>query len=79
MDILAVGNLTAAQPDIGRYDSGYGLALLGDGSGGFEAVDSRDSGFIVPGEGRDVESVKNEKNQKIYLVARNNDGMLVFR
>ena len=78
-DILAVGNLTAVQPDIGRYDSGYGLILMGDSAGGFSALESRLSGFIVPGEGRDIQVVRTAGGDRIFLVARNNDGMLHFR
>ena len=78
-DILAVGNLDAVQPDIGQYDAGYGVVLLGDGKGGFAAVEPRKSGFVVPGQGRDIEVVTTSNGRKVYLVARNNDTMLLFR
>lgn len=77
-DILAVGNLHAAQPEIGRHDAGYGLLLLGDGRGKFEAIANRESGFFVQGEGRAIESLMSAKNSRIYLVGRNNDGLLLF-
>lgn len=76
-DILGVGNLTAVQPDIGRYDAGYGVALIADGRGGYAAVSSRVSGFVVPGEGRDIEVVK-AAGRRIVLVARNNEGLIQF-
>jgi hypothetical protein len=76
-DILGVGNLTAVQPDIGRYDAGYGVALKADGRGGYVAVSSRMSGFVVPGEGRDIEVVK-AAGRRIVLVARNNEGLIQF-
>jgi hypothetical protein len=78
-DILAVGNLNAVQPDIGQYDAGYGLVLLGDGKGGFSAIEPRKSGFVVPGEGRDIDMVKTSDGRKLLLVGRNNDTMLLFK
>ena len=78
-DILAVGNLSAVQPDIGRYDSGYGLVLLGNGKGGFSAVEPRRSGFLVPGEGRDIGVITSSGGKKVFLVGRNDDTVLLFR
>ena len=78
-DIIAVGNLNAAQPDIGRYDSGYGIVLTGNGKGSFEALTSEQSGFVVRGEGRDVKSLVTSGSKKLYLVARNNSSIKVFQ
>ncbi|HEX8040621.1 MAG TPA: VCBS repeat-containing protein [Chryseosolibacter sp.] len=78
-DILAAGNLNAVQPDIGRNDAGYGLILLGDGKGQFSAIDHQRSGFFVPGEGRDIESLRDGSGGRIVLVGRNNDKLLVLK
>jgi hypothetical protein len=78
-DIIAAGNLNAAQPDIGRYDSGYGIVLTGDGKGGFEALTSKRSGLIVRGEGRDIKSLVTSGGKKLYLVSRNNSSIKVFQ
>ncbi len=78
-DILAVGNLSAVQPDIGRYDAGYGLILLGDGKGKFTAIRASISGFFVPGEGRDVKALRAANGGRLYLVGRNNDGLMLFK
>jgi hypothetical protein len=78
-DLMAVGNLYAVQPDIGRYDAGYGLVLLGDGSGRFHAISGEESGFFVPGEGRDIQSLTTATGDKTLFVARNNATVLMFR
>ena len=78
-DLLAVGNLTAVQPDYGRYDGGYGLMLLGDGLGGFKSLSPSHSGFLVRGEGRDVQNVTTTSANKVIAVGRNNDSLLLFR
>lgn len=77
-DILAAGNLHAVQPDIGRYDAGYGLVLLGNGAGEFTPVDHARSGFVVKGEGRDIRALRAATGGTLFLVGRNNDTMLVF-
>lgn len=77
-DLMLCGNLTAVQPEIGPYDAGVGLVLMGDGSGSFDAVAPRHSGFIVTGEGRDIRKV-NSNGQKLYLVGRNNNSVLAFK
>ena len=78
-DVIAVGNLNAVQPDIGRYDAGYGVVLKSDGKGGLDCLSPEQSGFIVRGEGRDVKSVNTSKNKKIFLVSRNNNSLVVFQ
>ena len=77
-DIVAVGNLTAVQPDLGRYDAGYGLILLGDGGGNFNPLPIKTSGFLVRGEGRDLRLLKSATGSDLLLVARNNDSTLLF-
>ena len=78
-DIMMVGNLSQMQPEIGGYNSGYGLILLGKGNGTFEPVSPSKSGFVVDGDGRDIQSLMNVQKQKLYLVTRNNDSLIVFK
>ncbi|MEO5600488.1 MAG: hypothetical protein ABIR06_06145, partial [Cyclobacteriaceae bacterium] len=66
------------QPDIGTYDAGYGLVMLGNGKGSFTTVDHQKSGFFVPGEGRDIKKLEGIKGNKIILVSRNNASLLIF-
>ena len=77
IDIIAVGNFDAVQPDYGRYDSGYGLVLIGDGGNNFSSLEPIQSGFIVRGQGRDVEKIKT-RSGSLFLVARNDDSIMSF-
>jgi hypothetical protein len=78
LDVMAVGNLNAAQPDIGRYDAGYGVVLKGNGKGGFVCLPLQKSGLTVTGEGRDIKSIVTASN-KIFLISRNNNSINVFQ
>ncbi len=70
-DILLGGNLYNAKPETGRYDAGYGLFLAGDGKGGFKNVPSRESGFRIKGEVRDIIQLSTSKGE-IIVVAKSN-------
>lgn len=78
-DILAVGNLHAVQPELGRYDAGLGLMMKWDGKGSFTTLPSSKSGFLVRGEGRDIKLISGLNGKKSILVSRNNDSVLVFK
>ena len=77
-DLLLAGNFDGVKPEIGKMDAGYGLYLRGDGKGNFTPVREVESGFLVPGQARDIQPVRTRKGN-IYVVARNNDRPLVFR
>jgi hypothetical protein len=79
VDLLAVGNLTAVQPEIGRMDAGHGLVLSGLGGGKFAALPIETSGFLVIGEGRQMASVADSKGGRVVIVGRNNDRLQTFR
>ena len=77
-DLLLAGNFDGVQPALGRMSASYGLLLHGDGKGGFTAVPRTRSGFVVPGQSRDIQRVRTARGD-LYIVARNNDRPLVFR
>jgi hypothetical protein len=77
-DLLLAGNFDGFKPELGKMTAGYGLYLRGDGKGGFTPVKTMDSGFLVPGQARDIERVRTGKGN-LYIVARNNDRPLIFR
>jgi enediyne biosynthesis protein E4 len=77
-DLLMAGNFDGVQPEIGKMSAGYGVYLQGDGKGHFTPVRALESGFLVPGQARDIQSVRTRKG-RIYIVSRNNDRPLVFR
>jgi hypothetical protein len=77
-DLLLAGNFDGMPPALGRMSASYGLVLRGDGKGGFTPVPATRSGFVVPGQSRDIQRVRTARGD-LYLVARNNDHPLVFR
>jgi hypothetical protein len=77
-DLLLAGNFDGVKPELGKMTAGYGLYLRGDGKGGFTPVKTVDSGFLVPGQTRDIQSLRTAKG-RVYIVARNNDRPLIFR
>jgi hypothetical protein len=78
LDLLLAGNFDGVKPEIGRMSAGYGLLLRGDGTGGFIPVPAVRSGFVVPGQARDIQRLRTPAGE-LFVVARNNDRPLVFR
>jgi len=76
--VLMAGNFEGVKPELGDMSAGYGVYLRGDGKGHFVPVRERDSGFLVPGQARDIQRVRT-RNGSIYIVSRNNDRPLIFR
>ena len=89
VDLLLGGNFDGVQPELGRMSASYGLVLRGDGKGHFAPVSATHSGFVVPGQTRDIQRVRAAgcasgrarpaSSCDLYVVARNNDRPLVFR
>jgi hypothetical protein len=77
-DLLLAGNFSGVPPEIGSMMASYGLLLRGDGRGGFTPLRATESGFVVPGEARDVQRVRTARGD-LYIVARNDDRPLFFR
>ena len=71
MDLVLGGNFSATRVQFGRSDANWGVLLLGDGKGNFEAVDQRKAGLRIRGDVRDFELV--EVNGGQYLVVAVND------
>ncbi len=78
MDVLMGGNLYRVKPEVGRYDASYGVFLKGDGKGNFTNIPSKESGFFVDGEVRDIKKIRIGKEDYV-LVARNNDTPVLFK
>lgn len=77
-DLLLSGNSSAADPHVGNYDAFNGLLLTGMGNGSFLPVHFRESGFFVPGEGRDLKILRVAGNKKIILCSQNNGKLIGF-
>jgi enediyne biosynthesis protein E4 len=76
-DLLLGGNFDGVQPELGRMSASYGLLLRGDGKGNFTPVPGRSSGFVVPGQTRDIQRIRTARGD-LFVVARNNDRPLLF-
>ncbi|RME69467.1 MAG: VCBS repeat-containing protein [Verrucomicrobia bacterium] len=79
MDLFIVQNWHGPIPYVGRFTGGLGQLLLGDGQGGFRAVEPAESGLVVPGDGRDVAVVDfGRRWGRGLLVSRNDSTLLGF-
>ncbi|GAB2498072.1 VCBS repeat-containing protein [Algoriphagus taiwanensis] len=79
LDILLTGNDYGNEIFIGRLDASLGLLLLGDGNGGFTPVNSRESGFVVPGDAKGLVRLEGANGQSLFAAAQNRGKLLVFR
>lgn len=78
IDIVTIGNNYSFRSSIGRADASYGNFLKGDGKGSFLPVSPKLSGWVVPGESRDVKLLNQKKEHPILLVTRKNDAPLLM-
>ena len=51
-DLALAQNFFPMQPETGRLNGGAGLLMLGDGKGGFAPLMERESGILLPDDGR---------------------------
>jgi len=79
LDVLTVGNSYAPDVLTGRHDAFVGLLLRGDGTGDFEAVSHRESGFFVDGDGTGLVRLHAPDGRPLYLAGQNDDSTHVFR
>jgi len=56
--LILGGNLYEAKPEVGRYDAGRGLCLLGKGNGTFSVMPNKSAGIYVEGQIRDFKTLK---------------------
>jgi enediyne biosynthesis protein E4 len=77
-DLLLAGNFDGFRPEIGRMAASHGLLLRGDGRGRFTPSPAPESGFFVPGQSRDIQSLRTASGTS-YIVSRNGDTPLLFR
>jgi hypothetical protein len=75
-EVLLAGNLYNVEVETERYDAFKG-GVLSWTSNGFESIQASESGFLTAGDVRAVH-VMQSKNKETVLVARNNDGVLLF-
>lgn len=79
MDIIGAGNNYGAEVETVRYDAGRGVVLLGDGKGGFTAVNLLESGLFANNDVKDVKLINVGAEKKpVLLIANNNSAMQSF-
>ena len=78
-DILLAGNEYQTAVMTGRYDASYGCFLKGIDKKEFKVISPAVSGFKIDGDVKDMKLITTANNEKLILVAVNNDYMKVFR
>ncbi len=78
LDVLLVGNLFVSEIETPRNDAGTGAVLLGNGKNDFRAISTLESGFFANGDAKKIK-VLSSRNEKLILVANNNDNLQVFK
>jgi hypothetical protein len=79
IDLLMAGNKYSLEVESGRYDSGIGVFLAGDGKGNFTWVDNLQSGFWALQEARDLVMLKGAGGKKTFVVANNSSALQIYR
>lgn len=77
-DLILAGNEYQEEVMTGRYDASYGLFLKGSKDRTFNVIPPAKSGFIVDGDVKDMKLVPVTSQEKILLVAVNNDSLRIF-
>ncbi len=78
LDLLLVGNDYGMDPNSGRHDALNGLALKGDGKGGFSPLPLAQSGFFVPGDAKALTTLHTARNEDMLIATQNQDSLLLF-
>lgn len=77
-DLVTAGNWLELLPQFCRLDASFGNVLLNDKKGNFLPVPSAASGIDVPGETRDILTLKNKYGEYV-LFLENNDYPVMYK
>lgn len=78
LDALLAGNDYTSEKNNGWYDAFNGLMLKGSGNGHFRPIPTSESGFLVPGDGRDIVKVHTKEGRELIVVGQNRGALLCF-
>lgn len=78
MDLILGGNQNQSRIRIGKMDAGFGLVLLGDGTGNFNPLNPEDSGLSVFGDIKSFEELQ-VNGEKILVVGINQQPIQVYQ
>lgn len=78
LDLIITGNDFGTEIATGRYDALNGLLLKGDGKGNFNAMETAESGFYVPGDGKALVAMYTADQKMKLLASQNGAGLKMF-
>lgn len=78
LDCYLANNFYWTQPETGHWDTGYGVVLLGDGSGGFTDLEPTQSGIRMYEDGRGVVAADFSGDGRPDLAVSASDGRPVI-
>ncbi len=77
-DLLMTGNFFPFRVQQGNSDASMGLFLKGNGKGDFVTVNRKTSGLYIPGDARDMVSLKG-RNDAVILISKNNGAVQLIK
>jgi hypothetical protein len=77
-DLVIAGNLFPMRVQLGPLDASIGMVLKNDGSGNFSPLTYSQTGLNIPGDVRNMISVKT-RNGNLLLVAKNNGAIQLLK
>ncbi|HVX50103.1 MAG TPA: VCBS repeat-containing protein, partial [Chitinophagaceae bacterium] len=78
LDVVITGNDYGTDVSVGRYDALNGLVLKGDGKGGFTPLSILQSGIFIPGNGKALVKLSNNKGQCLLAASQNRGPLKMF-
>lgn len=79
LDVVINGNDYGTEVGTGRYDALNGLMMKGDGKGGFTPFSIMQSGIYIPGNGKSLALLRNNKNECLLAATENRGPLRVFK
>ncbi|MBU3678842.1 MAG: hypothetical protein FGM32_04445 [Candidatus Kapabacteria bacterium] len=76
-DVIIAGNLRTADGEVIGYDGGMGLVLRNQGRGVLKPMTSKESGFVLFGEGRDLGIIRSGP-RRLLIATRNSAAARLF-
>ncbi|MEO8413888.1 MAG: VCBS repeat-containing protein [Ginsengibacter sp.] len=79
LDVIMNGNDYGTEVSAGRYDALNGLLLKGDGKGNFKPMSILQSGIYIPGNGKALVKLLDNKGDMLVAASQNKDALKVFK
>lgn len=79
LDMVINGNDYGTEVNTGRYDALNGLVMKGDGRGNFAPLSILQSGIYIPGNGKSIIQLRNNKNECLLAAAENRGPLRIFK